>query len=181
MQTRFFIRRKLIRAQDIANARKLRAIVKHGTGIDIIDQNACEERKITILITPGVITQSVAELVLSLTMAVERQLRMILIGQGTGLEVRKEHCCGTERNGKSIGIVGIGNIGTAVARIFRGASNASVYACDPWALEGAWSDIPHTRVNNWEEMLPYVDILTLHVSLNSKTSCMFDADTWSRP
>jgi phosphoglycerate dehydrogenase-like enzyme len=110
-------------------------------------------------------------------MAVERQPRMILIGQITGLEVRKEHCCGTERNGKSIGIVGMGNIGTAVARIFRGAFNASVYACDPRALEGAWSDMPHTRVNNLEEMLPYVDILILYVPLNSKTSGVVDEDT----
>jgi len=37
--------------------------------------------------------------------------------------------------------------------------------------------MPHTRVDNWEEMLPYVDVLTLHVPLNSKTSCMFDEDT----
>ncbi|OAL48474.1 D-3-phosphoglycerate dehydrogenase-like protein [Pyrenochaeta sp. DS3sAY3a] len=166
------VREKTISARDIKAAEKLRVIGKQGTGIDIIDQDACAKRSIPILNTPGVNAQSVAELVLSLTMAVARQLRSISVKQAAGLEVRKEHCCGMTLAGKTIGIVGMGNIGTAVARIFRGAFGASVYACDPFAPDDAWRDIPHTRVQNWEEFLPEVDILTLHVPLNSSTKGM---------
>ncbi|KAH7067310.1 D-3-phosphoglycerate dehydrogenase-like protein [Paraphoma chrysanthemicola] len=168
------VREKTISAKDIRNARRLRAIGKQGTGIDIIDQTACEERGIPILNTPGVNAQSVAELVLSMTMAVARQLREISVKQAAGLEVRKEHCCGMTLMGKTIGIVGMGNIGTAVARIFSRAFNASVYACDPFAPVDAWSEIPHTRVQSWEDMLPHVDVLTLHVPLNAKTRGMVD-------
>ena len=102
-------------------------------------------------------------------MAVARQLRVISTKQAAGLEVRKEHCCGMTLIGKSIGIVGMGNIGTAVARMFSGAFGASVYACDPFASTEAWADIPHTRVNQWEDMLSHIDVLTIHVPLNAKS------------
>jgi phosphoglycerate dehydrogenase-like enzyme len=166
------VREKTISATDIRNAHKLKAIGKQGTGIDIIDQNACEKLRIPILNTPGVNAQSVAELVLSLTMDVARQLRTISVKQASGTEVRKEHCCGRTLANKTIGIVGMGNIGTAVAQIFRGAFNAAVYACDPFAPAGAWPDLPHTRVQGWEEMLPHVDVLTIHVPLNAQTKGM---------
>ncbi|KAF2019844.1 hypothetical protein BU24DRAFT_476892 [Aaosphaeria arxii CBS 175.79] len=166
------VREKPISAEAVHAAKRLRAIGKQGTGIDIIDQVACEQRGIAILNTPGVNAQSVAELVLSLTMAVARQLRTISVKQAAGSEVRKEHCCGRTMTGRTIGIVGMGNIGSAVARIFRGAFNASIYACDPFAPEDAWSDIPHKRVQDWADMLAHVDVLTLHVPLTAQTRGM---------
>jgi phosphoglycerate dehydrogenase-like enzyme len=170
------VREKTISAADIEGAHKLRVIGKQGTGIDIIDQDACAKRGIPILNTPGVNAQSVAELVLGLTMAVARQLRTISVKQASGAEVRKEHCCGTTLANKTIGILGMGNIGTAVARMFRGAFNASVFACDPFAPADAWADIPHTRVQTWEEMLSHVDVLTIHVPLNKDTRGMVGAE-----
>lgn len=166
------VREKTISAADIQGAQRLRAIGKQGTGIDIIDQAACKKRGIPILNTPGVNAQSVAELVLSLTMGVARELRTISVKQASGAEVRKEHCCGQTLINKTIGIVGMGNIGTAVARMFRGAFNAHVYACDPFAPADAWADIPHTRVKSWEEMLAHVHVLTVHVPLNDETRGM---------
>lgn len=163
------VREKTISSKDIASARKLRAIGKQGTGIDIIDQDACAERSIPILNTPGVNAQSVAELVMALAMGVKRQLRAISVKQATGAEVRKEHCSGTMMTGKAIGILGMGAIGTAVARMFQGAFRCEVYAYDPFAPSNAWNDIPHHRVTDFNEMLPHVDMLTLHVPLNRQT------------
>src|SRR5690242_6735999 len=71
------VREKTISAKDIASAKRLLAIGKQGTGIDIIDQDACDKHGIPIFNTPGVNAQSVAELVLSLTLVVARQLRHI--------------------------------------------------------------------------------------------------------
>lgn len=166
------VRELVISRVDIMSAPKLQAIGKQGTGIDIIDQDACNERNIPILNTPGVNAQSVAELVLTMTMAVARQVRSIVVRQASGEEVRKEHCCGTTMYGKPIGIVGMGAIGTAVARIFQGAFKSTVYACDPFAPADAWSDIPHVRVESFEELLPHVEMLTLHVPLNASTRGM---------
>ncbi|KAF2104476.1 hypothetical protein NA57DRAFT_30262 [Rhizodiscina lignyota] len=174
------VREKLITADDIVRAPRLRAIGKQGVGIDIIDQDACAKRGIPILNTPGANAQAVAELVLSLTMGVARQLRMITVNQAAGLEVRKEHCVGTLIEGKAIGIIGMGAIGTRVARMFQGAFGSAVYACDPFAPADAWGDIPHTRVKDFEEMLPHVDILTVHVPLDSKTRGMFSMPQFRR-
>lgn len=163
------IREKTISAEDIRQARKLRAIGKQGTGIDIIDKEACDKRRIPILNTPGVNALSVAELVMALTMAVKRQLQTISIKQAAGIEVRKEHCLGTMMTGRAIGIMGMGAIGTAVARMFQGAFGCRVFAYDPFAPADAWKDIPHTRVEHFEEMLHEVDMLTLHIPLNAST------------
>lgn len=164
------VRENTISAQDIAQATKLRAIGKQGTGVDIIDQEACKKYGIAICNTPGVNAQSVAELVMALTMSVKRQLHSISIKQAAGLEVRKEHCLGTMMTGKAIGILGMGAIGTAVARMFQGAFGCSVWAYDPFAPSDAWKDIPHTRVTDFEEMLPHIEMLTLHIPLNSETT-----------
>ncbi|KAK5688052.1 hypothetical protein LTS10_000030 [Elasticomyces elasticus] len=166
------VRELVVSREDIEDAPKLRAIGKQGTGIDIIDQDACAERNIPILNTPGVNAQSVAELVLTLTMAVARQVRNISVRQASGEEVRKEHCCGITMFRKPIGIVGMGAIGTAVARIFQGAFQSTVYACDPFAPADAWSDIRHVRANSVEDMLPHVEMLTIHVPLNASTRDM---------
>lgn len=167
--TAILVRESIISADDIAQAKNLRVIGKQGVGIDIIDQKACARRNIAILNTPGANAQSVAELVLALTMAVARQLRTIVVNQAAGMEVRKEHCSGTTLHGKTVGIVGMGNIGLAVGRIFRGAFESPIFAYDPFAAKDAWPELDHTRVDNLEEMLPHVDVLTLHLPLTPKT------------
>ncbi|TQN72513.1 D-3-phosphoglycerate dehydrogenase [Colletotrichum shisoi] len=132
--------------EEVANW--LRAIGKQGTDVDIIDKDAADARGIAICNTPG---------------------------QEAGNEVRKEHCMGMTLSGKSIGILGMGAIGTAVATMFRGAFGARVWVYDPFAPAKAWSDIEHTRVQNFEEMLPHVDVLTLHIPLNSQTQGLIGA------
>jgi phosphoglycerate dehydrogenase-like enzyme len=168
------VRDVTISADDINAASKLRVIGKQGAGIDIIDEDACAKRGIPILNTPGINAQSVAELVLCLTLAVARQLRTITVKQFAGVGVWKDDCSGITLTGKPIGIIGMGNIGTAVARLFRGAFNCPLYAYDPFVPADRWSDLdlPHTRVELLEDMLPHVDILTIHAPLNAQTRGM---------
>ncbi|KAL3480820.1 hypothetical protein BJX99DRAFT_254153 [Aspergillus californicus] len=155
--TAILVRESTISADDISQAKNLKAIGKQGVGIEIINQEACAKRNNWILNTPGANAQSVAELVLSLTMAVARQLRPIAVRQAAGEEVRKKYCSAITLQGKTIGIVGMGNIGFAVGRIFRGVLNSPIYAYDPLAVKDAWSDLERTRVDNFEDMLPYAD------------------------
>ncbi|KAK0640043.1 D-3-phosphoglycerate dehydrogenase [Lasiodiplodia hormozganensis] len=178
--TAILVREQPITAADIAAAStasppRLRAIGKQGTGIDIIDAGACAARGIAILNTPGVNAGAVAELALALALAAARQLRRVVVGQvaaGGREMVRKEHCAGVTLAGKAVGVVGMGAVGTAVARMFVGAFGARVWACDPVAPKGAWADVEHVRVGTLEEMLPHVDVLTLHVPLTAETRGM---------
>lgn len=167
--TAILVRERRITAEDIKSAPNLRVIGKQGVGIDIIDQDACAARGIPILNTPGANSQSVAELVLALTLAVARELGPIAAKQALGTDVHKEHCLGMTLAGRTIGIIGMGNIGLKVAQMFQGALDMKIYAYDPFAPNDAWKDVAHTRVQDVAELLPHVDVLTLHLPLTEHT------------
>lgn len=138
-------------------------------GIDKIDATACRERDIKIFNTPGVNAQAVAETVLTLTMSVARQVGYITAAQSHGKAVPKETCSGLIISGKTIGIVGMGNIGQRVARIFQNGLGCSIVAYDPLLPADAWADIPHTRAKTLEQVLEASDVLTLHIPLLPQT------------
>lgn len=163
------VRSSYVTADDIKKSPRLLAIGKQGVGIDKIDSPACEERGIKIFNTPGANSRAVAEMVLSLTMAVARGTGSIVSRQSQGILVPKETCNGLLLHKKTIGIVGMGNIGKDVARMFQGAFDSSVIAYDPFLPADAWSDIPHDRANTVEDVVREADVITLHVPLTPKT------------
>ncbi|KAH8726123.1 D-isomer specific 2-hydroxyacid dehydrogenase [Phaeosphaeriaceae sp. PMI808] len=163
------IRGSYLTKDDLVLYPKLKAIGKQGVGIDKIDAKACASRGIKIFNTPGVNAQAVAETVLTLTMSVARQLGHITAQQTSGNPVPKETCGGVIISGKTIGIVGMGNIGQKVAKIFQGGLNCSIVAYDPLLPQDAWESIPHTRVQTLEEVLDASDVVTLHIPLLPQT------------
>ena len=170
------VRGSWVTAKDIASAPHLLAIGKQGVGIDKIDATACKERDIAILNTPGANAQAVAEQVLTLTMAVARQVGGILSKQTQGILVPKEKCNGVGLHGKKIGIIGMGNIGRAVAKIFHGAFDAPIVGYDPFLPEDAWSEIPHKRVTNLEDIWAEADVVTVHMPLTPETRNLISYD-----
>ncbi|USP82065.1 hypothetical protein yc1106_09339 [Curvularia clavata] len=156
-------------AEDVASCPNLKALGKQGVGIDKIDAEACKARGIKIFNTPGVNAQAVAETVLMLAMSVAREVGKITAFQTEGKVVPKEQCSGLIISQKTIGIVGMGNIGQRVANIFQRGLNCNVVAYDPLLPQDAWADIPHKRVQTLEEVLQESDILTLHIPLLPQT------------
>ncbi|KAK7970389.1 hypothetical protein PG996_001182 [Apiospora saccharicola] len=152
------IRSSYMRAEDIAKCPNL-TIGKHGVGIDKIDQEACDARGIRILNTPGANAQAVAELVVALAMAVARNIPSIYARQ-LSQPVPKETCTGQTMYGKTVGVIGMGNIGRKVARMLQGGFAATI------------PDIPHRHVPAYRDLLADADILTLHVSLTDETRGM---------
>jgi phosphoglycerate dehydrogenase-like enzyme len=166
------VRGSAISATDIQVARKLRAIGKQGVGIDKIDQQACSKSGIAILNTPGVNASAVAELVLALTLAVAREIGSIQVRQSRGESVHKQDCSGLLLTNKTLGLIGMGNIGKCVARMFQGAFGASVIAYDPYLPPAAWNDVDHIRASTPAEVIAAADILSLHVPLNESSRNM---------
>jgi len=166
--TAILIRNSYLTAEDISRCPKLVAVGKHGVGIDKLDQSACAARGIKILNTPGANARAVAELVLTLTMTVARQIRSITIRQ-TLAPVPKESCSGLTLYRKRIGILGMGHIGRTVAEIFRGAFDADIIAYDPFMPENAWPHIIHSRAKTYEEVIAVSDVLTVHMPLTPET------------
>jgi D-3-phosphoglycerate dehydrogenase / 2-oxoglutarate reductase len=174
------VRGKPIRADDMARAEKLRVISKQGVGLDNIDLAAAKARGITVCRTPGVNSEAVAETALTLGLSVVRRVtefdRMIRAGR----KVQRADFLGYESWQKTVGIVGMGNIGTRVARKWRGAFDADIIGYDPYVPADRWSDIPHRRAGSLAEMLPQVDILSLHLPLTPESRNMIDAAMLAR-
>lgn len=172
--TAILMRGSYLRADDIAKCPRLIAIGKHGVGIDKIDQEACAARNIKICNTPGANAQAVAEIVLALSMAVARQIPSITARQMRA-PVPKETCNGITLYGKTLGVIGMGNIGLKVARMFQRAFDAPILAFDPYMPNDAWPDVPHTRVASYHDLLATSDVLTIHVPLTDETRDMIAA------
>ncbi|KAF4954947.1 hypothetical protein FSARC_11976 [Fusarium sarcochroum] len=163
------VRSSRLTAQDIKSCPNLIAIGKQGVGIDKIDADACATRGIKIFNTPGVNARAVAELVLTLATSCARQVGSIVAKQSSGILVPKEKCSGLILHRKTIGILGMGNIGKCVANIFRGAFEADVVAYDPFLPANAWAEIPHIRAKSVEEVLESSDVITVHMPLTPET------------
>ncbi|HMJ43407.1 MAG TPA: NAD(P)-dependent oxidoreductase [Pseudolabrys sp.] len=169
------VRGSKIRADDIARAKKLKVISKQGVGIENVDVAAATARGIAVYRTPGVNKEAVAEHALALALAVVRRVsefdRMIRSG-GT---VERANFIGLESWGKTVGIVGMGDIGTRSARKWHGAFDAKIIAYDPYVEAGRWPDIPHTRAKSLQEVLMQADILTLHLPFTDESNGMINA------
>lgn len=166
------VRGSRITAEDVAAAPHLRAIGKQGVGIDKIDTAACKARNIPILNTPGINAQAVAELVLALALGVARQLGPVFAKQAHGILVPKEKCTGFELRGKTVGIIGMGMIGSAVSKIFGAGFDCPIIAYDPYVPADAWPNITHERASNLDEIWAKADIITVHMPLTPETRNM---------
>lgn len=169
------VRGKKITAKDMARAKKLRVISKQGVGIDNIDLEAAKAHGIAVCRTPGVNSEAVAEMALSLGLGVVRRVTEFDRMTRAGGKVQRADFLGYESWQKTVGIIGMGNIGTLVARKWRGAFDAKIIGYDPYVPASRWSELPHQRAASLEEMLPQVDILSLHLPLTPESRDMINA------
>jgi D-3-phosphoglycerate dehydrogenase / 2-oxoglutarate reductase len=169
------VRGKKVAAEDMARAKKLRVISKQGVGLDNIDLEAAKAHGIAVCRTPGVNSEAVAEMALSLGLSVVRRVTEFDRMTRAAGKVQRANYLGYESWQKTVGIVGMGNIGTLIARKWRGAFDAKIIGYDPYVPANRWSELPHQRAASLEEMLPQVDILSLHLPLTPESRNMIDA------
>lgn len=170
-------RTKPATAEQIRAARKLKLFIKHGIGVDHIDLKAAEECGIAVCNTPGTNSQPVAELAIMATIATARNAtaaeRALRIGQaGEPFNWR-----GGEIAGKRVGLIGLGNIGKRVAAIFANGFGCAVSAYDPYIGDGLFNELSVQRRQSLEELLPEIDILSIHCPLSDETHHMLNATT----
>lgn len=102
-----------VTAASVADAPKLKAVLKHGVGIDSVDVAACTARGLPVTNTPAANSNAVAELAVALMFALARNIAHGHMSVVSGGWDRKP---GIEVSGKTLGIVGLGNIGKLLAR-----------------------------------------------------------------
>ena len=160
-------------AKLLAAATKLRAIGRAGVGVDNVDVEAATKAGIIVMNTPGGNTVSTAELAFSLLMALARNIPQADATMKAGKWDRKKFE-GTELNGKTLAIIGMGRIGTEVAKRAM-AFGMTVLAYDPYLSASRATALQVELVEKLDDLLPRADFITLHMPSTPETHHMLGA------
>jgi D-3-phosphoglycerate dehydrogenase len=155
----------------IESAPRLELIAQGTSGIDNIDLLAARERGIAVIHMPGVNANAVAELVIGFMISMTRTVPFYTRQMVQGVFSRDDCATRHELQHFRLGILGLGQVGTIVARL-ASAFGMNVQAYDPY-VAGA-------RVATLDELLRTSDILTLHVPLTDETRKMIGAAELAR-
>ena len=148
----------------------LRIVANVAVGYDNVDVPACTERKIAVTNTPGVLDETTADFTWTLLLAVARRLIESdrLARSGAWQQWNLDMLCGTDIWGKTLGIIGFGRIGRAVARRALGFGMRVIYHSNSPAPLEIEKEL-HAEFMTQEDVLRQADFLSLHVPLNQKT------------
>lgn len=171
-----------ISAEIIAEAGpQLKLIASFGVGVDHIDLKAAKDKGITVTNTPGVLTEDTADVVMSLILAVPRR-----IAEGD-VRARSGHwkgwsptgMLGRRINGKRLGIVGMGDIGEAVARRARGFGMSIHYHNRKPVHPELEAELEATYWESLDQMLPRMDIVSVNCPSTPQTQGLLSRERLS--
>jgi D-3-phosphoglycerate dehydrogenase len=156
----------------LADCPHLLAICSTGAGYDVINVTECTRLGIAVCNQSGTNHISVAEHAIGMMLSLAKRLNFFSAFMArTQLESRFGHPT-TEMGGKTVGIVGIGAIGTATARIARAAFGAEIIAYDPYLSAAEISQRGAVKVD-FAELLARSDFVSVHCPLADDTRAMF--------
>ena len=160
----------------------LKVIARAGTGLDNIDLTSAKEKNIHVINTPSSASDSVSELVIGLIIILYRKLIESNSTLKEGIWDKKEFIwkkkllVGSNMYGKTIGILGFGNIGKKLA-IKSLALGMKVIVYDIVNIDGRFIERGIIQKNNFFEFLKELDILSIHVPLTKETEYMINSKT----
>ena len=155
-----------VTAEVIAAGTKLQVIGRAGVGIDNIDVDEATRRGIVVVNAPTGNTVSAAEHTLALMLALARHIPQASTALKGGAWQRSKYM-GTELRGKTLGIIGLGNVGSEVARRAR-AFEMRVIGCDPFVSEDMAASL-QVELVPMERLVKESDFITLHLPLTPQT------------
>ncbi len=153
----------------IAAADALQVIGRHGVGVDNIPVDAASKRGILIVNTPHANTVSVAEHTLGFMLALAKRTLVCDRAMRTENFAIREEFAAVDLEGKTVGIVGLGRIGSAVAEKCRSAFGMPVLAYDPYLGEEKIREFGAEPSGRLEDLLARADFIAIHVPLNEET------------
>jgi D-3-phosphoglycerate dehydrogenase len=160
---------------EIINAAKnLKVIGRAGSGLDNVDRAAATKKGIVLMNTPGGNTITTAEHSIALMVALARQIPQATISMKAG-KWEKKKFMGVELFNKTLGIIGIGNIGSQVAKRAQGFA-MNVIAYDPFLSEDKAKAMGVEKVDI-KELFRRSDFITIHTPLTPETRNMINKET----
>ena len=157
-----------VTADVLEAAGALKVIGRAGVGVDNIDVEAATRKNIVVMNTPGGNSMAVAELTLAMLLALPRQLVQAVTSTKSGKWEKKRFSSGHELFQKTVGILGLGNIGSLVAQRCL-AFGMTVLVYDPHPSEAARKLGLSVHFVSLEELVRRADFLTVHVPSNEQT------------
>lgn len=155
----------------------LKVISNIAVGYDNIDIDAATHRGIMVTNTPGVLTETTADLALALLLSAARRIpeadRYVRAGRFKNWQLMQPHM-GIDIYEKTLGIVGMGAIGQAVARRAHGGFDMRIVYFSPSRKESAEKEYGAEFVE-FDELLKISDFISLHVPLTEKTTHLFSS------
>jgi len=162
-------------------APKLRVVANVAVGYDNIDVDACTKRGVVATNTPGVLDETTADFAWTLLMAVARRLGEgeLLARSGNWKGWNLDQLCGSDIWGKTLGIVGFGRIGRAVARRASGFQMKVIYTDAMRAHEDVEKSV-NVEFRDMNTLLAESDFISVHVPLLPETRGLFDGPKFYR-
>lgn len=151
-------------------ATKLKVIGRAGVGVDNVDLDEASRRGILVVNTPGANTIGAAEITIAHMYAILRKLHLAHESMMNG-EWNRKKFMGEELDGKVVGIIGLGNVGSQVA-IRCKAAGSKVIAYDPYIPREKGDRLGVEIVDDLHELIRRSDIITLHCPLTEETKNM---------
>ncbi len=148
----------------------LKIVVRAGVGVDNVDINYATKKGIVVANVPAGNTISAAEHTIGLLLGISRKIPESNTNLKGGEWERKKYM-GTELNGKTLGVIGFGRVGSHVGKIGL-AFDMKVLAYDPYIPENKIYDVGALPVKGLGKMLKEIDILTVHTPLTDETKNM---------
>ena len=157
----------------------LKVVARHGVGLDYIPVTTCTELGIPVVFTPNANTESVAEHAVGAMIALSHNFGPADRAVRHHAWARREAMIGLDISGRTLGILGMGRIGTRVAEICRTAFGMRVLGYDPF-LKSEEIKVRGAGPAALDEILGQSEFLTLHMPLDDSTRHILNADAFNR-
>lgn len=163
--------------QVLSKAKRLRMVQRTGVGLDSLDLEALREMNIPLYVNQGVNSQSVAEHALLLMLACLRHLTVINNNTKNGVWKKQEQGTRThELNGKTVGLIGMGNTARTLARLLC-AFDVELLYYDCQKASAETESKYHLKYRCIEEILKQSDIISMHCALTEETRGMINRES----
>jgi D-3-phosphoglycerate dehydrogenase / 2-oxoglutarate reductase len=161
-----------------ASAQNVKIIARVGVGLDNIDVNEAEARKIRVINSPEAAATSVSELVIGLMLSLARKIPFADNEMKKGNWVKKD-LVGIELRGKYLGIVGVGSIGRNIGRMGK-ALRMNLIGHDIFPIDKDYIKEVGLIVTDFNTLIESADFITCHVPLTTDTRKMVNREKFSK-
>jgi len=163
-----------ITRKSLEGVQRLKVIGRYGVGVDSVDLDACTEKRIIVFNAPGLNAVSVAEHAIGMMIAISKRFLLSDKLVRTGMWGEKIRYMNTELSKKTVGIIGLGDIGRLVAKMVK-ASEMKVLAYDPYVSKEKAMEA-HAHLVDLRTLLRESDFVSIHCPLTDKTRGIIGED-----